>query len=249
MSIRHNKKIHRPFDCLKDMLDRQDLPDKKCRSNKTQRPPEEPWDPSKENRIFQDAMIDVKPISRVNCPPDKKPRPAVVSDCPDEEMQVLMQLKGLVQNGTGFVIADTAEYIEGSGYPAPPEITTRLHRGDFSIQDHLDLHGLGAAEAEVAFEKFLKACITSGKRAVLIIHGRGLCSPSQPVLKTKVSQWLTRGRWRKWVIAFTSARSCDGGTGASYILLRQRPLTKSQRKAAADRRGEIRSLGRSPESE
>jgi DNA-nicking Smr family endonuclease len=113
----------------------------------------------------------------------------------------------------------------------PPDITTRLHRGDFSIQDHLDLHGLSVAEAEAAFEAFLKTCIGAGKRAVLVIHGRGLSSPAQPVLKTKVYQWLTRTRWRKWVIAFTSARSCDGGAGASYILLRQRPLTKKQRKA------------------
>jgi DNA-nicking Smr family endonuclease len=35
---------------------------------------------------------------------------------------------------------------------------------------------------------------------------------------------------RKWVIAFSSARSCDGGAGATYVLLRQRPLTMRFRK-------------------
>ena len=141
-----------------------------------------------------------------------------------------MKLKGLVQSGSGFVIADTPEYIEGSGYRAPPEIKTRLHRGDFSIQDYLDLHGLNVAEAETAFEDFLQKSISTGKRAVLIIHGRGLSSNAQPVLKTNVCKWLTQSRWRKWVIAYTSARSCDGGAGASYVLLRQRPLTKAERK-------------------
>jgi DNA-nicking Smr family endonuclease len=65
---------------------------------------------------------------------------------------------------------------------------------------------------------------------VLIVHGRGLSSPAKPVLKTKVIEWLTCGPWRKWVIAFTSARSFDGGAGATYVLLRQRPVTRSKRK-------------------
>jgi hypothetical protein len=49
-------------------------------------------------------------------------------------------------------------------------------------------------------------------------------------LKTKVAEWLCRNRWRKWVVAFTSARMCDGGSGASYILLRRRPLSRRTRR-------------------
>jgi len=26
-------------------------------------------------------------------------------------------------------------------------------------------------------------------------------------------EWLTHGAWRKWVVAYASARSCDGGAG------------------------------------
>jgi len=76
----------------------------------------------------------------------------------------------------------------------------------------------------------LNKSIVAGRRAVLIIHGRGLSSPHEPVLKTKVYQWLTSAPWHKWVIAFTSARLCDGGAGATYVLLRQQPLTKRFRK-------------------
>jgi DNA-nicking Smr family endonuclease len=61
---------------------------------------------------------------------------------------------------------------------------------------------------------------------ILIIHGRGLSSPAGPVLKTKVIQWLTTGPWRRWVMAFASARLCDGGAGATYVLLRRQPTTK-----------------------
>jgi len=85
--------------------------------------------------------------------------------------------------------------------------------------------------------RFLKEALSSGKRAVLIVHGRGLSSPEEPVLKTKVKEWLTSGRWRKWVMAFTSARACDGATGATYVLLRQRPATRRYRRQHPKKHG------------
>ncbi|MBL7179972.1 MAG: Smr/MutS family protein [Pseudomonadota bacterium] len=183
-----------------------------------------------EKELFMEAMANVRPIARNNLVhPDTHPRPLQISEH-DGEAESRLQLENLIKYGEGFVVADTSEYIEGTGYNVHPEFTERLHRGDFSIQAHLDLHGLGVEDARKAFEAFFKETITSGKRAVLIVHGRGLSSPARPVLKSKVVEWLTCGPWRKWVIAFTSARSCDGGAGATYVLLRQRPLTRRFRK-------------------
>ena len=187
-------------------------------------------DDCSEDGLFALAMADVKPITR-EPPSSNKPGVGPVrvteQDCQDE---ALSRLKDLVSGGDGFVIGDTAEYMEGIGYGVNPDVPRRLHEGDFSIQGHLDLHGLVAADAREAFEQFLKEALLSGKTAVLVVHGRGLSSPGEPVLKTKVKEWLTTGPWRKWVIAFTSARACDGGTGATYILLRKRPATKRLRK-------------------
>jgi DNA-nicking Smr family endonuclease len=81
-----------------------------------------------------------------------------------------------------------------------------------------------------ALEKFLKKAILNGKRAILIVHGRGLSSPRQPVLKNKVCEWLVRSSWRKWVLAFCSARGYDGGAGATYVLLRKKPMTRGKRR-------------------
>ena len=183
-----------------------------------------------ENELFLKEMADVEPILKGNRIEHRSYFESPVGpeyDCQDE---TLMKLNNLVKFGTGFVVADTPEYIEGRGHNVHPEITKRLHRGDFSIQAHIDLHGLGVEDARNAFEIFLKDSITTAKKAVLIVHGRGLSSPDKPVLKTRVIQWLTCGPWRKWVIAFSSARSCDGGAGATYVLLRRRPLTKRYRK-------------------
>jgi DNA-nicking Smr family endonuclease len=49
-------------------------------------------------------------------------------------------------------------------------------------------------------------------------------------LKTRVAEWLSTGYWRKWVIAYASARWCDGGSGASYVLLRRKPAPKRLRR-------------------
>ena len=74
-----------------------------------------------------------------------------------------------------------------------------------------------------AVDAFLTRAHRSGHRCVLIIHGRGLNSKDQiPVLKSRVTTWLRRGTWARWVLAFTSARPCDGGAGALYVLLRRR---------------------------
>ena len=57
-----------------------------------------------------------------------------------------------------------------------------------------------------------------GHRCVRIIHGKGYRSGARgPVLKTAVNLWLRR---HHDVIAFVSARTIDGGTGALYVLLR-----------------------------
>jgi len=190
-------------------------------------------DPRPDRIIFEEAMADVKKISRSNCTiPNHTTfkHSNFDKNLEHDEDESLVQLKELIKCGVGFVVSLTPEYVEGTAYKVSPEVARRLHRGYFSIQAHIDLHGLGVNDAHQAVDGFLNKSIMAGKRAVLIIHGRGLSSPYEPVLKTKVYQWLTTAPWHKWVIAFTSARLCDGGTGATYVLLRRQPLTKRFRK-------------------
>lgn len=188
--------------------------------------------PVNEESAFREAMEDVKPMVRDKHHTEKNH----LANPPDHlvkepEQEVLQHLDNLVKYGEGFIISKTPEYMEGTGRHIPLEFAERLHRGDFSIQAYIDLHGMGVAQARDTFENFLNEAIRSGKRAVLIIHGRGISSPGEPVLKNKVSEWLTRSHWRKWVIAFTSAQSYDGGAGATYVLLRHRLTSKRPRKS------------------
>jgi DNA-nicking Smr family endonuclease len=225
---------YRPFEQLKTLLHENSFPlaSGHEKGSGAKGVDEKPLGPDEEARLFQEVMADVEPIVRDTRSIDQAPqtRPRVLEH--DPEAEALARLEDLVKSGQGFIISDTPEYMEGVGYGVNPEIAKRLHRGDFSVQIHLDLHGLGVGEAYEAFEVFLKEALLLGKRAVLIVHGRGRSSRAEPVLKAKVRQWLTSGPWRKWVIAFTSARACDGGAGATYVLLRQRPATKRYRKGA-----------------
>ena len=186
--------------------------------------------PELEEELFKKAMEGVTPV-----PGGKYIERIFQCELPEstrgkEDAEVLEKLRILVEFGRGFNVADTPEYIEGTGYNIHPSVARRLHRGDYSIQAYVDLHGLLAEEAKEVFEKFLKWAVTIGKTGVLIVHGRGLSSPSEPVLKKKVVEWLTRGPWRKWVVAYSSARICDGGAGATYVLLRPRPVSKRSKK-------------------
>lgn len=97
-------------------------------------------------------------------------------------------------------------------------VLRRLRRGQYAIQDELDLHGLNREAARLEVVKFLAHCQDQRRRCVRIIHGKGHGSPnSGPVIKTLIDSWLRR---RKDVLAFCSARPVDGGTGAIYVLLR-----------------------------
>ena len=182
--------------------------------------------------LFREAMSDVVPIDRDNVAERHLPKTAT-RGCRDVENEVLQQLRRLVECGEGFDWRRTPEYIEGCGDMSDQRLLQSLQRGEFAIQDHLDLHGLPVREARRAFDVFLDAALRDGKRALLIIHGRGLSSPDEPVLKKNVQRWLHRNRWRRWLLAYTSARSCDGGTGATYVLLRRRPLDRRRARGHA----------------
>jgi len=200
------------------------------------RPREAEPSPEPEEKLFEKAMEGVTPIPRDNCTEKVIECVFPESSRQKEDAEVLERLTELIRGGEGFNVCDTPEYVEGTGYHIHPEIAKRLHQGEYSIQAYIDLHGFTVRDAQEVFENFMKWAVMSDKTGVLIIHGRGLSSPAEPVLKKGVVEWLTRGPWRKWVVAYSSARICDGGAGATYVLLRNRPVSKRMKKSKIYRR-------------
>ena len=97
------------------------------------------------------------------------------------------------------------------------DVLTGLRRGRWVVQAELDLHGMTTTEAHDALVDFLVEARSRGLRCVRVIHGKGKGSgPRGPVLKTAVNMIL---RKTAPVLAFTSVRRVDGGTGAINVLL------------------------------
>ncbi len=128
-------------------------------------------------------------------------------------------LKELISGKRKIVLEQTGEYIEWTAPGASPDIARRLHRGEFAVREYIDLHGLGSQEALDALRLFFREAIRKKAPCVKVIHGRGLRSPGGPVLKEALGRWL-QGPFRKHVLAYASARDCDGGLGATYVVLR-----------------------------
>ena len=219
----------KPFRNLKQMLQRNATPMETLPAKRFPVTPGRDDAGDTDATLFKRAMADVTPLWKNETPAENPPHPPSQGRTADETWP-LEALRELVRTGRGYRVADTPEYIEGTGYRVPPGITRELHRGTFSIQAHIDLHGMTVSVAREAVHAFLHDAVQRGYSAVLIVHGRGLSSAAEPVLKSGVVRWLTTGTWRKWVMAYTSARPCDGGAGATYVLLRPRPLTKRQRR-------------------
>ena len=186
-------------------------------------PPSAPPAPRDEPDLFTTAMNGVVPLARSRGGRIDRPAPAPTGRRPvSEEAEALAELSDLVGGSGRFDISDTREYIEGAVVGLDPRLLRRLRRGDFVWQAYLDLHGMTADAARVSVERFLGEAVRAGLRCVLIVHGRGLNSKDQtPVLKERLKVWLARGRPARVVLAFTTARPCDGGAGALYVLLRR----------------------------
>lgn len=224
MKNSRNRSFHQPFKSLKALVKEHEL--KQPPLPKPASRPQPKLTPEQEDEMFIRAMADVSPLTH-NRHRKLHPRPLMIlSTLNREEEKTVADLRRLIQTGKGFDIAQTDEYMEARAPGTDPRITRRLHQGRYSIQDHIDLHGMVVEEAETALYQFIKQSIERGRHAVLIVHGRGLRSPGKPVLKGRVYDWLTRGPLKAYVIAIASAKGSDGGAGATYVLLRRRPVAK-----------------------
>jgi DNA-nicking Smr family endonuclease len=118
---------------------------------------------------------------------------------------------------------DALEAVEGLMPGVDRRVLRQLRRGHFKIAARLDLHGQTKKEAHQNLLSFVDRSRRDERRAVLIIHGRGLhSSEGGAVLKTAVVRWLTETPLARAVLAFCPAQPKDGGLGALYVLLRRR---------------------------
>ena len=98
----------------------------------------------------------------------------------------------------------------------------RVRRGKLILEGQIDLHGLRQAEAHRVLCGFVERCHREGKRAVLVITGKGHRHEDGGVLKVNVPRWLNEPRLRPLILSYHPARHHHGGDGALYVLLRRK---------------------------
>jgi len=169
--------------------------------------------------VFRTAMRDVKPLPpresrQATVAPRSRSRPRTRKA--PESAENLDQTMPLISAATEDESAAAVLSFQRSGIR--DQVMRRLRRGLYPSEDELDLHGLNQTAARDRLAEFIAHSRDCGRRCVRIVHGKGYRSGARgPVLKAAVNLWLRR---HLDVMAFTSARAIDGGTGAVYVLLR-----------------------------
>jgi len=129
----------------------------------------------------------------------------------------------------GFDVTFEDRYVRARAAGVSRETLSRLEKGEFRICAHLDLHGLPLEDARRTVDDFLAAQQKRGHRCVLLVTGKGKNSlGGRGVLREQVPQWLARGPSARRVLAFASARPCDGGLGALVVLMRAGSSSKNR---------------------
>ncbi len=188
-----------------------------------------------DERLFRQAMKGVTPIDRDET--DMEPAGFEEKSKEAQDLKQALDLKkgveelaAVIQGKKPIPVEKIPEYMDGPQFNMDKGLVRRLRRGQFAIQAYCELHGLRADEALQVMDGFMADAIMSNKRAVAFIHGRGKSSPGKPVLKKLVKDFLNRGRFRRYVLAYSSAPSWDGGPGVTYVLIRKRPLKKVRKR-------------------
>lgn len=176
-----------------------------------------------EHVSFQEAMKDVKKINWT--------KSKILKKSPKKDISLIkkhedIKMEQLLNENEEINVINLPEYMEGYKEDINPIIMEKLRNGEFSIQKTLDLHGYGKEEARILFENFIQEAIKMHLNCIRVIHGRGLKSKNEPILKESLIKWLIKAINRKWVAAFASCKMCDGGPGATYILLNKKPVKK-----------------------
>ena len=86
------------------------------------------------------------------------------------------------------------------------------------VDGSLDLHGLTAADAENQLKSFFIKAKNAGWRKVIIIHGKGIHSKEEPVLKKVVMDFIENSP-----IAGSHGipGASEGGSGAVWVAIKK----------------------------
>lgn len=165
------------------------------------------------------AEFGVKRMPQKNLADTKAPKPRPVARNVAAEREEILQASMSDQHDpTIFLESEDGRLYRRQG--VSPDIPRKLYRGEWTIEAHIDLHGLRVEEAREAVARFIQESQLRGYRCLRIVHGKGYGSEGgQSVLKEMVRRWLKQ---RIEVMAFVQTPPKDGDSGAVRVLISQK---------------------------
>lgn len=161
---------------------------------------------SEDEKSFADLVEDdVRPLARGAVSPRRGSVPRPPSTTPP----------------VSFAIESTGEEFEGR---APGISKRELRRfGAVSAESvrEVDLHGLTADEARAAVFEAVAKVRDEGRRWLHVVHGRGLHSEGEAVLRRALPGWLAEPPHGAFVLGFRCSHKLPGATGATRVWLRR----------------------------
>ena len=97
----------------------------------------------------------------------------------------------------------------------------RIRSGQVMPTARLDLHGMTKDNARIALRRFIADRQMEKHQHVLVITGKG--TAGKGVIRQALPNWLDESPLSEQVVAYHTAKPKDGGTGAWYLKLRQKP--------------------------
>ncbi len=186
-----------------------------------------------DEKLFAQAMRGVKPIKI-----DEAPVPALVKPKKPSAQILARRAAAVGVDEAGMQgISDTQAMLNPVASEAvlSYRLATLQHRifeqlkaGKLRWYEAVDLHGCTIEEARSAVLQIIEIARQANENVIKIVHGKG----PQAILKTYVNGWL---RQHREVLAFVSAPSEQGGTGAVLVLIKRAERQSSDDKANASK--------------
>lgn len=172
-----------------------------------------------DSRLFRDAVRGIRPLrhDRIETGPQRPVGRRRRVSHPEPPAGPVGGLADLDESGSPVTAEESLLFVRPG---IQHNVLRKLRRGQFRADADLDLHGMNVEQAREALVTFLHEARGRQWRWLRIIHGKGYRSQGEhPVLKTRLNGWLQQ---HEQVLAFCSAQPADGGTGAVYVLIRNR---------------------------
>ncbi|MBS9778483.1 MAG: Smr/MutS family protein [Gammaproteobacteria bacterium] len=172
----------------------------------------------KENFSALLGNAEMKSTKKVNTSPDfYKPKPKVTVDI--RQFAENFEHSAVSQSGFDIGIEDSIEFRRNG---VQNSLFKKLEKGEITVYESIDLHGMTTLEAEVYMANTIDSLRYHHMTCIRIVHGKGYNvgdSPYDkpaPKLKNFTARYLCE---HQRVLAYTSCPPNRGGTGAVYVLI------------------------------